>query len=164
MDPQRQLIARDIIRKARLAPGFFYVPIFNFLVDHFPKRDMFNRMVELHARDLDAIFHALGDRTRRGMLQQLKSSESSVGDLAKPHAMSLAAASKHVRALETAGLIRREVRGRTHYCRLEPAAFGEVRRWLAEYERFWNERLDVLADLIREEKDRGKNPQTGEET
>jgi len=79
-------------------------------------------MVELAAPDLDSVFHALGDATRRRMLCDLAGGERTVSQLAEPHAMSLAAASKHIKALERAGLIHREVRGRTHLCRLEPRA------------------------------------------
>jgi hypothetical protein len=79
-----------------------------------------NHMVELQTPQLDSVFHALGDATRRRMLRDLAGGERTVGQLAEPFAMSLAAASKHIKALENAGLIRREVRGRTHLCRLEP--------------------------------------------
>ena len=65
---------------------------------------MFNRMVELRAPQLDAVFHALGDATRRQMLRELASGERTVSQLAEPFAMSLAAASKHIKALENAGL------------------------------------------------------------
>jgi DNA-binding transcriptional ArsR family regulator len=65
--------------------------------------------------------------------------------------MSLAAASKHIKALESAGLIRREVRGRTHICRLDPGPLASAHEWLGFYERFWNERLDVLERLLRED-------------
>jgi DNA-binding transcriptional ArsR family regulator len=108
-------------------------------------------MVELHAPQLDTIFHALGDATRRHMLRQLAGGERTVGQLAAPFAMSLAAASKHVKALETAGLIRREVRGRTHLCRLDPGPLSSAHQWLGFYERFWTDRLDVLDRLLREE-------------
>ena len=112
---------------------------------------MFNRMVELHAPRLDSIFHALGDATRRRMLQELAGGARTVGQLAAPFAISLAAASKHVRALERAGLIRREVRGRTHLCRLEPGPLASAHAWLGFYEHFWNERLDALERLLRAE-------------
>jgi len=72
--------------------------------------------------------------------------------LAQPFAMSLAAASKHIKALEHAGLIRREVRGRTHVCRLEARPLATAYEWLAQYSRFWNSRLDVLEQLLREER------------
>jgi DNA-binding transcriptional ArsR family regulator len=110
---------------------------------------MFNHMVELSEHPLDSIFHALGDQTRRRMLAALSDGERSVGELAEPFAMSLAAASKHVKVLENAGLIRREVRGRTHLCRLEPGPLAGAHQWLSAYEHFWTGRLDVLERILR---------------
>jgi DNA-binding transcriptional ArsR family regulator len=100
---------------------------------------------------LDATFHALGDATRRSMLRDLARGERTVTQLAAPHAMSLAAASKHIKALEGAGLIRREIRGRTHWCRLDPGPLAGAYDWLGFYERFWTERLDILDRLLGEE-------------
>jgi DNA-binding transcriptional ArsR family regulator len=111
----------------------------------------FNRMVELQTPQLDTIFHALGDATRRRMLRELAEGERTVSQLAEPFAISLAAASKHIKALENAGLIRREVRGRTHLCRLDPGPLASAHQWLSFYERFWTDRLDVLERLLREE-------------
>jgi DNA-binding transcriptional ArsR family regulator len=111
-------------------------------------------MVELGSRELDSVFHALGDATRRRMLRQLTDGERTVGQLAEPYAMSLAAASKHIRALENAGLISREVRGRTHVCRLEPGPLASADQWLRHYERFWTGRLDVLDRMLREHDDK----------
>lgn len=108
-------------------------------------------MVELQADPLDAVFHALGDSTRRRMLRQLAEGERTVGQLAAPFAISLAAASKHVKALEKAGMIRREVRGRTHVCRLEPEPLASASQWLSFYERFWSARLDALEMLLRQD-------------
>ncbi|MBO3759309.1 metalloregulator ArsR/SmtB family transcription factor [Ciceribacter sp. L1K22] len=108
-------------------------------------------MVELMTPELDTVFHALGDATRRRMLGQLADGERTVSELAAPHAMSLAAASKHIKVLEGAGLIRRDVRGRTHVCRLEPGPLAHAHEWLAWYKRFWTDRLDVLEDLLRDE-------------
>lgn len=108
-------------------------------------------MVESEPAALDSVFRALGDATRRRMLQDLAAGERTVGDLAAPAAMSLAAASKHIQALERAGLIHREVRGRTHWCRLAPGPLASAHRWLAFYEGFWTGRLDVLERLLREE-------------
>ena len=108
-------------------------------------------MVELHAAQLDSIFHALGDATRRRMLRALASGERTVGELAEPFAISFQAASKHIKVLEHAGLIRREVRGRTHLCRLEPGPLASAHEWLGFYERFWTNRLDVLERLLRED-------------
>lgn len=106
-------------------------------------------MVELHTSQLDAIFHALGDATRRQMLRSLTDGERTVSQLAEPFSISLAAASKHIKALETAGLIRREVRGRTHLCRLDPGALAGAHEWLSFYERFWTDRLNALDRLLR---------------
>jgi DNA-binding transcriptional ArsR family regulator len=111
-------------------------------------------MVELAARQLDSVFHALGDPTRRRMLRELAGGERTVGQLADPFAISLAAASKHIKALENAGLIRREVRGRTHLCRLEAGPLAGAHEWLGFYERFWTGRLDALERLLREEDSR----------
>lgn len=115
-------------------------------------------MVEPQGDPLDSIFHALGDATRREMLRDLTRGERTVGELAEPFDMSLAAASKHVKALEKAGLIHREVRGRTHLCRLEPRPLASAWRWLRFYERFWNNRLDELERLLREEDARKLKP------
>lgn len=108
-------------------------------------------MVESESPQLDIIFHALGDATRRRMLRDLAEGERSVTELARPFAMSLAAASKHVKVLETAGLIRREIRWRTHVCRLEPGPLARAQNWLGFYERFWTDRLGDLDRLLREE-------------
>jgi DNA-binding transcriptional ArsR family regulator len=123
-------------------------------------------MVELQTPQLDAVFHALGDPTRRRMLSELSRGERTVSQLAEPFAMSLAAASKHIKALEHAGLIRREVRGRTHLCRLEPGPLASAHEWLGFYERFWSGQLDVLEKLLREDdarKSRKSKTKKGEE-
>ena len=108
-------------------------------------------MVELEAPELTHVFHALGDATRRRMLRELAGGEQTVGQLAQPFAISLAAASKHIKVLESAGLIRREVRGRSHLCRLDPGPLASAHEWLSFYERFWTDRLNVLERLLREE-------------
>ncbi len=100
---------------------------------------------------MNDVFHALGDETRRAMLRSLSEGELSVGELAAPFPMTLAAASKHIRVLEKAGLIRREIRWRTHVCRLEPGPLAAAHDWLGFYERFWTDRLDDLDRLLREE-------------
>ena len=117
-------------------------------------------MVELQAQRLDAIFHALGDPTRRRMLHSLAGGERTVSQLAGPFSMSLAAASKHIKALETAGLIRREVRGRTHVCHLEPGPLASAHEWLSYYEGFWTLRLDRLEELLLEEDADQSQPRT----
>jgi DNA-binding transcriptional ArsR family regulator len=106
-------------------------------------------MVNQSAERLDRVFHALTDPTRRHMLRSLAARERTISELAAPFDMSLAAASKHVKALERAGLVRRTVQGRTHYCRLDPKPLAGAADWLRYYERFWNERLDALEELLR---------------
>lgn len=108
-------------------------------------------MVELEAPRLDAVFHALGDATRRRMLRDLAEGARSVGELAAPFDMSLAAASKHIKALERAGLVRRTVKGRTHLCRLEAQPLEGAHEWTGFYQRFWGGRLDILEGLLRQE-------------
>ncbi|TCK28812.1 ArsR family transcriptional regulator [Ancylobacter aquaticus] len=98
---------------------------------------------------LDHVFHALADPTRRAMLQSLASGERTVSELAEPFTMSLAGASKHIKALEAAGLVTRDIRGRQHLCRLQPGRLAEAHEWLSFYERFWTERLDALDALLR---------------
>ncbi len=85
------------------------------------------------------------------MLRELASGERTVSELAKPFAISLAAASKHIKVLESAGMIRREVRGRTHLCRLDPGPLASAHQWLGFYERFWTDRLDALEQLLHED-------------
>lgn len=105
-------------------------------------------MVEQRADRLSRVFRALGDPTRRHMLRSLARHDCTVSELARPHRMSLAAASKHVRALERAGLLHRTVRGRTHTCRIRPRALAGAHDWLGFYARFWNERLDALEAIL----------------
>jgi DNA-binding transcriptional ArsR family regulator len=105
-------------------------------------------MVEYRAQ-LDLVFRALGDRTRRAMLAQLATRERTVGELAEPYDITLASASKHIKALERAGLVRRTVRGRTHFVRLDPRPLAKADEWLREYERLWDIRLTKLAELLR---------------
>ncbi|MFO1209931.1 MAG: metalloregulator ArsR/SmtB family transcription factor [Amaricoccus sp.] len=112
---------------------------------------------------LTDVFHALGDPTRRRMLRELSGGERTVGQLAEPFAMSLAAASKHIKVLENAGLIRREIRWRTHVCRLDPGPLAQAHEWLAFYERFWTDRLDVLERLLREEDAAEPEPSKGDD-
>ncbi len=120
-------------------------------------------MVEHYSGDLDSIFHALGDATRRQMLRELTQGDRTVSELAEPFAMSLAAASKHIKALESAGLVRRDVRGRTHHLRLDPATLAGAFEWLKYYERFWTSRLDVLERLLRDDDARNSPKPKGEE-
>ena len=107
-------------------------------------------MVEQSPAGLDSVFRALGDPTRRAMLARLAGGERSIGALAEPFRMSFAAASKHVRVLEEAGLLRRRVAGRLHLCRLEPAPLAAADAWLRHYEQFWTHQLAALDALLAE--------------
>jgi DNA-binding transcriptional ArsR family regulator len=105
-------------------------------------------MVEYNAPALDRVFHALADPTRRAMLRQLADGEHSVGELARPFDMSFAAAAKHVKVLEEAGLLSRTIEGRTHRCRIEAGPLAEADRWITYYQRFWTARLDGLETAL----------------
>ncbi|WP_255168241.1 ArsR/SmtB family transcription factor [Natrononativus amylolyticus] len=110
-------------------------------------------MVERQANepDLDAIFGALAHPTRRALLEQLAAGPASVGDLADPHDVSLAAVSKHLQVLEDAGLIEVEKDGRVRRCHLEAAPLSAAFGWLTRYRVFWEDRLDALAIHLENE-------------
>jgi DNA-binding transcriptional ArsR family regulator len=97
---------------------------------------------------LDAVFAALSDPTRRTILQRLARGEATVSELAEPFDMSLPAVSKHLRVLESAGLLSREVEGRVHRIELAAGPLREAMRWLEDYRRFWSARLDALAAYV----------------
>jgi DNA-binding transcriptional ArsR family regulator len=105
-------------------------------------------MVEQHAAALDRVFGALSDPTRRAMLRRLAGAERTVGELAQPFDMSFAAAAKHVKVLEEAGLLSRTIEGRSHRCRIEAGPLVQADRWLAYYQRFWSARLDDLETAL----------------
>lgn len=108
-------------------------------------------MVESNSDRLDAVFRALADPTRRAMVRNLARQPRSVGELAEPFEISLAAASKHIKVLEGAGLVQRDVQGRTHVCRLDARPLHAGMEWMRHYEQFWNQRLDALEELLRAE-------------
>jgi len=108
-------------------------------------------MVDNYSLELDAVFHALSDPTRRAMLARLSQQSQKVGELAAPFAITLAAASKHIKVLERAGLVQRNIQGRTHTCRLDARPMHGGFEWMRHYEKFWNQRLDVLEALLNAE-------------
>jgi DNA-binding transcriptional ArsR family regulator len=110
-------------------------------------------MVKHASRDLDAVFAALADPTRRAILARLRRGSSSVSDLAAPFPVSLPAISKHLGVLERAGLIARARSGRVSECRLDAAAMRTAATWLADYEGFWTRQLDALDAYLSERKD-----------
>ena len=93
---------------------------------------------------LDLVFGAVADPTRRAILTSLREGPASITTLAEPFDMSFAAVSKHVLVLERAGLVRREIVGREHRCRLAPEPFEEATDWLERYRDFWESRLEAL--------------------
>jgi DNA-binding transcriptional ArsR family regulator len=106
-------------------------------------------MVEYREEALTPVYGALADPTRRAILVRLATQAARVTELAEPFAMSLNAVSKHVRVLEEAGLVRREVRGRDHYLSLDAAPLQEAAAWLETYRRFWTDRLDRLEAMLQ---------------
>lgn len=114
-------------------------------------------MVEQSSAALDRVFGALSDPTRRAMLRRLAGGTRTVGELAEPFDMSFAAAAKHVKVLEQAGLLSRSIEGRSHRCTIEAGPLAAADRWLAYYERFWALRLDDLERaLTRDTQKRSK--------
>lgn len=125
------------------------------MVDYFLPVNMLNRMVQRSQKYLDSVFQALSDPTRRAMLRRLAARERTVGELAEPFRMSFAAASKHVRVLERAGLLRRRVEGRSHVCRIVPGPLAAADEWLKYYERFWRSQLRALETVLEDEHRKG---------
>jgi DNA-binding transcriptional ArsR family regulator len=101
--------------------------------------------------DIDRIFHALGDPTRRAMMEKLGDGPMSVSKLAEPLAMTLAAVVQHVQVLEECGLVRTEKTGRVRTCQIEPAGLDTAAQWIGARRSRWEQRLDVLGDLLEEE-------------
>jgi DNA-binding transcriptional ArsR family regulator len=97
---------------------------------------------------LDSTFQALADPTRRGMLASLALGDKSIGELGEPFAMSFAGAAKHVKVLERAGLVARRRAGRRQMCTLRAEPLAEAERWLRQWEKFWNLRLDRLQAVV----------------
>jgi len=94
--------------------------------------------------ELDRVFSALADPTRRAILQALTRRPASINEIAKPFDVSLNAISKHVMVLERAGLLHREIKGREHHCWINPRPLSEANAWLEHYRQFWEQRLDAL--------------------
>ena len=108
-------------------------------------------MVNYSQTELDNIFHALSDSTRRAILQQVSSRQCTVSELAAPHKMSMAAISKHLKVLEKAKLITRRKQGRQYFCQLQPESLKTAEDWLAFYQEFWTANLDALEEMFRQE-------------
>jgi DNA-binding transcriptional ArsR family regulator len=100
--------------------------------------------------DIDLIFHALGDPTRRRMMEVLTERPHALSALAEPFGMTLTAVSQHLRILEDAGLVRSEKLGRVRSCRIEASGLAVLQRWIADRRSLWERRLDHLGDTLRD--------------
>ena len=112
-----------------------------------------NQMVKYPNASLNRTFAALADPTRRRILAHLAQGNRCVTHLARPHAMSLPAVSKHLRVLEKAGLLRRRRCGRVHEMKLEAAPLKHAAQWVEEYRKFWEGSLDRLAAYLEKTAD-----------
>ncbi len=102
--------------------------------------------------NLDQVFFALSDGTRRAILSRLTEGSTTIGELARPFAMSSPAISRHMKILEKAGLIERRIAGRQHHCTLTTDALRTAEDWINFQREFWEGRLDALDDLLRNQK------------
>ncbi len=103
---------------------------------------------------LDAVLAAVSDPTRRAIVDRLTRGPARVTDIAEPFDMSLNAVSKHVKVLESAGLVRRTRHGREHVLELDAAPLRDVARWAHRYEAYWTERVDRLEAFFKEKRKR----------
>lgn len=110
-------------------------------------------MGEATAVQLDHIFQALSDSTRRSILKKVARRERAVGDIARTYSISLAAVSKHIRSLERAGLVTRRREGNFFYLRLNPHALRAADAWMQFYKVFWDESLDRLKNFLEKEQE-----------
>lgn len=101
-----------------------------------------------HDPDLDRLFHALSDPTRRGIVERLLSGPASVSELAEPTGMAMPTVLKHISVLEVTGLVETEKSGRTRICRASPAPLAAAETWLEDQRRLWEARLDRLDDYV----------------
>ena len=99
----------------------------------------------------DQVFHALGDSTRRRLVEQLSRGPASASDLAKPLGITLAAVVQHLQVLERSGVVRTQKVGRVRTCRIEPTGLNVAAEWIAERKSLWERRLDRLGDMLAEE-------------
>jgi DNA-binding transcriptional ArsR family regulator len=113
-------------------------------------------MVVDSSHRLDLVFHALAHPARRAIIRQLSGGERNLSELASPLRMTFPAASKHVRVLEGAGLVRRRVAGRQHLCRLRAAPLKQAMLWTEQFRRNWEARFQALDSLLDEMKSEDK--------
>jgi len=104
--------------------------------------------------DIDRIFHALGDPSRRAIVEKLSEGPISVSRLAEPLEITLAAVVQHLQVLEESGLVQTEKVGRVRTCRIEPAGLSAAGKWISDRRTNWDRRLDRLGDLLAEPDER----------
>ncbi len=104
-----------------------------------------------HRAQVDRVFHALGDPTRRAIVEKLSAGAISVSSLAKPLDITLAAVVQHLQVLERSGLVRTTKIGRVRTCRIEPKGLSIAERWIEERRSLWERRLDRLGAVLTEE-------------
>jgi DNA-binding transcriptional ArsR family regulator len=104
--------------------------------------------MKAHRIDIDRLFHALGDPTRRAMLDRLTQGQQSVSALAGPLDITLTAVAQHLQILEEVRLVKTEKIGRVRSCRIEPAGFDALQRWIAEHRTIWERKLDRLGSML----------------
>jgi DNA-binding transcriptional ArsR family regulator len=107
-----------------------------------------HRKVRLAEDQLDAVFHALSHGARRALMARLAEGPACITKLAEPFAMSLPAVSQHIRVLERAGLVTRQVDGRVHECNLQAQPLRPAQEWLQDYRSFWQQSLDSIARYV----------------
>jgi len=117
-----------------------------------------NHMVSDRSSRLDVVFHALAHPARRAIIRQLSGGERNLSSLASPLRMTFPAATKHVRVLERADLVRRRVVGRQHLCRLRAAPLREAMQWTEQFRRNWEARFEALDALLDEMKAEERRP------
>ena len=100
--------------------------------------------------NIDRVFHALGDPSRRAIMEKLSQGPISVSRLAQPLNITLAAVIQHLQVLEESGLVQTEKVGRVRTCRIEPAGLSVAEQWIADRRSTWERRLDRLGDLLAE--------------
>ena len=105
-------------------------------------------MVNYTDDGLDAVFGALADPTRRGMLMRLARGPATIGELGEPFDITKGAVTKHIKVLERAGVLKRDIQGRVHRCEIDPSALDRAEKWVEMVRTFWEARFDDLADYL----------------
>lgn len=109
-----------------------------------------------HRASVDRVFHALGDPTRRAIIEKLSRGPVSVSRLAEPLSITLAAVVQHLQVLEESGLVRTQKVGRVRTCSMEPTGLSVVERWVQDRKTLWERRLDRLGEILSQPDSKSK--------